>query len=195
MSRLECDSLLLTTFTTPGPGMSVALQVYVSERVAHSEEICNVLLYTPAESITGIVVLFPPGPPRFPVTTTLLSTTAGSSWMVQVRVRGSPWWRITVASGSRLIASVGGGTMRKINVYTSLQQVVQLHCTSLFTFHNEYLSSHIYPCSGGGLTGALSPVGYPHRVNFSVLVQITVEMLLVITSLFITNEREETVTA
>ena len=112
MSRLECDSLLLTTFTTPGPGLTVALQVYVSERVAHSEEICNVILYTPAESITGIiVVLLPPGPPRFPVTTTLLSTTAGSSWMVQVRVRESPLWRITLASGSRLIASVGGGTM------------------------------------------------------------------------------------
>ena len=112
MSRLERDSLLLMTFTTPGPGMRVALQVYISERVASSEGISNVILYTPAESITGIiVVLLPPGPPRFPVTTTSLSTTAGSSWMVQVRVRGSPWWRIAVASGSRLIASVGGGTV------------------------------------------------------------------------------------
>ena len=112
MFRLECDSLLLVTLTTPGPGIRVALQIYVSERVASSEGISNVILYTPAESITGIiVVLLPPGPPRFPVTTTSLSTTAGSSWMVQVRVRGSPWWRVTVALGSRLIASVGGGTV------------------------------------------------------------------------------------
>ena len=138
MSRLEFDSLLLMTFTTPGPGMTVALQVYVPERVARSEEICKVILYTPAESITGIVVFLPPGPPRFPVTTTSLSTTAGSSWMVQVRVRESPGWRITVASGSRLIASSGGGTMRKINVYTSLQQDVQL---CLYTVHHFSLST------------------------------------------------------
>ena len=111
MSRLEYDSLP-RTFITPVPGMTVALQVYVLERVASSEGILNVILYTSAESITGIiVVLLPPGPPRFPVTTTSLSTTAGSSWMVQVRVRESPWWRVTVALGSRLIASVGGGTM------------------------------------------------------------------------------------
>ena len=58
-----------------------------------------------------MVVLFPPGPPSLPVTSTALSTTAGSSWMVQVRVRGSPWYRVTAASGSQLIASVGGGTM------------------------------------------------------------------------------------
>ena len=93
--------------------MAVTVQVYVSERVAHSEGISNVILYTPAESITGDivrVVLLPPGPPRLPVTTTSLSTTAGSSWTVQVRVRGSPLRRVTVASGSRLIASVGGGT-------------------------------------------------------------------------------------
>ena len=90
--------------------MAVTVQVYVSERVAHSEGISNVILYTPDESITGIEVLLPPGPPRLPVTTTSLSTTAGSSWMVQVRVRGSPLRRVTVASGSRLIASVGGGT-------------------------------------------------------------------------------------
>ena len=111
MSRLERDSLLLATFKTPGPGMTVAVQVYVPEREASSEGILNVILYTSAESIIGIVVLLPPGPPRFPVTTTSLSTTVGSSWMVQVRVRGSPEWRITVASGSRLIASVGGGTV------------------------------------------------------------------------------------
>ena len=110
MFRLECDSLP-RTFTTSGPAMTVALQVYVSERVASSEGISNVILYTPVESITGIVVLLPPGPPRFPVTTTLLFTTSVSSWMVQVRVRLSPWWRVTVASGTRLIASVGGGTM------------------------------------------------------------------------------------
>ena len=91
--------------------MAVTVQVYVSERVAHSEGISNVILYTPAASITGILVLLPPGPPRLPVTTTSLSTTAGSSWMVQVRVRGSPLRRVTVALGSRLIASVGGGTI------------------------------------------------------------------------------------
>ena len=90
--------------------MTVAVQVYVSERVARSEGISNVILYTPAESITGILVLLPPGPLRLPVTTTSSFTTAGSCWMVQVRVRGSPLWRVTVASGSRLIASVGGGT-------------------------------------------------------------------------------------
>ena len=93
--------------------MTVAVQVYVSERVARSEGISNVILYTPAESNSGgivIVVLLPPGPPRLPVTTTSLSITAGSSWTVQVRVRGSPLRRVTVALGSRLIASVGGGT-------------------------------------------------------------------------------------
>ena len=93
--------------------MTVTVQVYVSERVARSEGISNVILYTPAESNSGDivrVVLFPAGPPRLPVTTTSLSTTAGSSWMAQVRVRWSPLWRVTVALGSRLIANVGGGT-------------------------------------------------------------------------------------
>ena len=108
MSRLDSDSLPLT-YKLLESGMTVTLQVYVSEDVARSDGMSSLIVYVPAEAI--MVVLLPPGPPSLPVTTTSLSTTVGSSCMVQVRVRGSPLWRITVASGSRLIASVGGGTI------------------------------------------------------------------------------------
>ena len=108
MSKLDSDSLLLT-YKLLGSGMTVTVQVYVSEDVAHSDGMSSLIAYIPAEAI--MVVLLPPGPARSPVTTTPLSTTAGSSWMAQVRVRWSPLRRVTVASGSRLIASVGGGTI------------------------------------------------------------------------------------
>ena len=88
MSRLECDSLPVTCIT-PGPGMTVAVQVYVPEDVACNDGISSVILYSPAEAT--MVVLLPPGPARLPVTVTSLSTTAGSSRMVQVRVRLSSW--------------------------------------------------------------------------------------------------------
>ena len=87
----------------------MAVQVYVSEDVACSEGISSLIVYIPAEEI--MVVLLPPGPPRLPVTAISLSTTAGSIRTVQARVRESPWCRVTLASGSRLIASVGGGTV------------------------------------------------------------------------------------
>ena len=108
MSRLDCDSLPLT-YKLLGSGMTVTVQVYVSEDVARSDGMSSLIVYIPAEAI--MVVVLPPDPPSLPVTTTSLSTTAGSSVMVQVRMRGSPLRRDTVASGSRLIASVGGGTM------------------------------------------------------------------------------------
>ena len=118
MSRLDSDSLPLT-YKLLESGMTVTVQVYVSEDVARSDGMSSLIVYTPAEAI--MVVLLPPGPPRFPVTATSLSTTAGSSWMVQVRVRESPLWRVTVASGSRLIARVGGGTIEicvtKVDLY------------------------------------------------------------------------------
>ena len=87
----------------------MAAQVYVSEDVACSERRSSLIVYTPAEAT--MVVLLPPGPPRLPVTAMSLSTTAGSIRIVQVRVRESPWCSVTLASGSRLIASVGGGTV------------------------------------------------------------------------------------
>ena len=84
MSRLDCDSLPLT-YVLLEPGMTVTVQVYVPEDVARRKGISSMSLYIPAEAI--IVVLFPPGPPSLPVTTTSMSTTAGSNQMVQVRSR------------------------------------------------------------------------------------------------------------
>ena len=55
----ECDSLL-RTYITPEPGSTVAVQVYVSEKVAHSEGIYSIILYTPSDIVT--VVLFLPAP-------------------------------------------------------------------------------------------------------------------------------------
>ena len=87
----------------------MAAHVYVSEDVACSEGISSLIVYIPAEDIMVVLLLL--GPPRLPVTAMSLSTTAGSIWTVQVRERESPWCRVTLASGSRLIASVGGGTV------------------------------------------------------------------------------------
>ena len=108
MFRLWLDSLLWT-YITPEPGSTVAVQVYTSENVARREEIYSKILYSPAVAITAVLLL-PSCPSSFPVTTTLLST-AGfrSSLMEQVRVSGSPWRSVTLASGSRLTLSVGGG--------------------------------------------------------------------------------------
>ena len=108
MSKLDRDSLPLT-YKLLESGMIVTVQVYVSEDVARSDGMSSLIVYIPTEAI--MVVLLPPDPARIPVTATSLSITAGSSWMAQVRVRGSPLRRVTVASGSRLIAGVGGGTM------------------------------------------------------------------------------------
>ena len=110
MSTLDCDSLP-QTYKLLESGMTVTVQVYVSEDVARSDGMSSLIVYIPTEAI--MVVVLPPGPSRIPVTTTSLSTTAESSWMVQVRVRWSPLRRVTVASGSRLIASVGGGTVEE----------------------------------------------------------------------------------
>ena len=111
MSKLADVKPLRWTYITPEPGLTVAVQVYVSEAVACSEGIYSRILYTPSEVITAVLFL-PARPWRFPVTTTSLSTAgSGSSWMAQVRVRGSPWRRVTLASGSRLTDNVGGGTV------------------------------------------------------------------------------------
>ena len=107
MVRLsECDSLRWM-YITSVPGSTVAVQVYVSEGVARSEGMYSIILFTPSEVVT--VVLLLPAPRRFPITTTLLST-AESSWMEQVRVRLSPWRRVVLASRSWLTVSMDGGT-------------------------------------------------------------------------------------
>ena len=67
--------------------MTVAVQTYVPKDVARSKGISIMILYSPAEAI--ILVVLPPGPASLPVTATSMSTVAGSSRMVQVRVRGS----------------------------------------------------------------------------------------------------------
>ena len=87
MSRLEDLDSLCWTYITPGPGSTVAVQVYVSERVASSEGISSMVLYTPTDVITAVFISS-----KLPVTTTCTTLSiAGSSWMVQVRVRGFPW--------------------------------------------------------------------------------------------------------
>ena len=113
------------------------------------------ILYSPAEAI--ILVVLPPGPASLPVTITSMSTVAGSSRMVQVRVRGSPGQRSSLASGARLIARAGGGTVRCVqsrNVNIHTQKYV-----SLLTLHSECLSSHICSSSGGSLAGVISSMG------------------------------------
>ena len=64
MFRLDCDSLRVTCIT-PGPGMTVAVQVYMPEDAVRSEGIFSVILYSPAEAI--ILVVLPPGPASLPV--------------------------------------------------------------------------------------------------------------------------------
>ena len=87
MLRLDCDSLPLT-YILLDPGITVTVQVYMSADVACSEEISSLIVYIPAKVV--MVVLLPPGPLRIPVSSTSLSTTSGSSRMIQVRARWSP---------------------------------------------------------------------------------------------------------
>ena len=134
MSKLVDVKPLGWTYITPESGSTVALQVYVSEAVASIEGIYSVIMYTPSEAFT-MVLFLPARPWRFPVTTTSLSTAgSGSSWMVQVRVRGSPWRRVTLASGSRLIDNVGGGTVE-----------VCAPCYIIATIPNSYRKRYISP--------------------------------------------------
>ena len=60
MFKLSERDSLLCTYITPEPGSTVAVQVYVSEKVARSEGIYSIILYTPSEVVT--VVLFLPAP-------------------------------------------------------------------------------------------------------------------------------------
>ena len=52
----ERDSLLWTCITSE-PGLTVAVQVYVSEGVARSEGIYSIILYTPSDIVTLVLLL------------------------------------------------------------------------------------------------------------------------------------------
>ena len=61
MLKLSERDSLLWTYITPEPGSTVAVQVYVPEKVARSEGIYSIILYTPSEGVT--LVLFSPARP------------------------------------------------------------------------------------------------------------------------------------
>ena len=69
-------------------GLIVAVHVYTSKGVADSDEIANVIWYTPLETSLRTLAVCSSAF-SVPFTTTSPSTVR-SSWMVQLRVSGSP---------------------------------------------------------------------------------------------------------
>ena len=57
MFKLSERDSLLWTYITPMADSTVAVQVYVSEKVARREGICSIILYTPSDIVTVVLLL------------------------------------------------------------------------------------------------------------------------------------------